>query len=213
MEQENSQSNDWSKKNKNLRRQRNLLTVFLILLVIVIGFLLWGIFSRGSFYSLFSFIATPTFTNTPNPPVTFTPIPSVTITQIPTATLTPVPSETPTPAPSSTATSFLDDLTDYEKDCLEWGVVNYIVTGEDREKAYIAWIDGGDVSDTDVYFIPRCIRYANYPSGASMYVSVKAFNSSADIPIKCQIYHFGELVAEDSASEAGQTIECKAKSK
>ena len=149
------------------------------------------------------------------PSKTPTPRPTRTPTLQPTATFTytPQPTETSTPIVPPTATSELEGLSEFEKNCLEWGVVNYLITGDKSARVYITYTDSADESNHQAVYLPKCIRYISYPAGQNMLIETKGYSPGVPVNIKCQIYYKGKLVAESIASKAGEIARCRAVAK
>ena len=191
-----------------IRREKIVFYIVLFLFIIGVGIVLYGLYLRGYMSPVISLIISPTPTATNQPTQTATLLPTDTLK--PTSTNTPeptlVPTKTSTPIPSPT----LNERDVFIEECLEDGEVNYIVTGKKREKVYLTWINGGSDSDNDVFNLPICKRFFDFPSGAPMLVRSKAYDTSIEMALKCLIYEKGELVAEDISIEAGGVVTCKA---
>ena len=152
-------------------------------------------------------LAPPSDTPTTRPTRTPTPQPTATLTN------TPQPTDTPTPLTSPTATSELEGLSEFEKDCLEWGVVNYLITGDKSARVYITYTDSAGESNHQAIYLPKCIRYITYPGGQNLFIEAKGYSPGVPVSIKCQIYYKGKLVTESSISNAGDIARCRAVAK
>jgi hypothetical protein len=203
----------------NNQKHNHSRTVFVIVLcvyiisnfVVIYGLYLRGFLPQALSDLVLTYIFTPTASSTSSP--TQTQVPSLTITQ--TFTLSPSSEPTqantllPTLEPTFTPTVQPDPVLDYIDQCLDGGVVNYLILGEKRVKIFTTWSNSDGELEFGVQHIPQCIRFIRFPEIALMLVKAKAFDSTVNSEVKCQIFYRGELVAEDYTTKAGETVECK----